>query len=105
NRVDTRLGPLALVTIDNGEDHTKPTVFGRDAFVSGLSVVEQLEQGDWIAMVLTGKPFVFAAGADLEAFPKVRTRAEAIEGSRAGPQVFRRIRALPFPPGAALNRP
>jgi 3-hydroxyacyl-CoA dehydrogenase/enoyl-CoA hydratase/carnithine racemase len=103
NRVDTRLGPLALVTIDNGEDHTKPTVFGRDAFISGLGAVEQLEQGDWVAMVLTGKPFVFAAGADLDEFPKVRTRAEAIEGSRAGHELFGRIHALPFPTVAAIN--
>jgi hypothetical protein len=28
-------GRLALVTVDNGEDHTKPTVFGRGAFQSG----------------------------------------------------------------------
>ena len=29
NRVASRVGPIALVTIDNGEDHTKPTTLGR----------------------------------------------------------------------------
>ena len=66
NRVDTRVGPLALVTMDNGAYHTKPTVFGRSAFESALGVVDELERGHWVAMVLTGKPHVFAAGADIE---------------------------------------
>jgi 3-hydroxyacyl-CoA dehydrogenase/enoyl-CoA hydratase/carnithine racemase len=103
NRVDTRLGPLALVTMDNGEDYTKPTVFGRSAFESAVELIERLEYEDWVAMVLTGKPFVFAAGADIEEFPKIRTREEAIEGSRAGHELFGRIRALPFPTVAAIN--
>ena len=29
--VATRVGPLALVTMDNGEDWQKPNVFGREA--------------------------------------------------------------------------
>jgi 3-hydroxyacyl-CoA dehydrogenase/enoyl-CoA hydratase/carnithine racemase len=103
NRVDTRLGPLALVTMDNGADHTRPTVFGRSAFESAQSVIDELEQGDWVAMVLTGKPFIFAAGADINEFPKIRTREEAREGSRAGHELFGRIRALPFPTVAAIN--
>jgi 3-hydroxyacyl-CoA dehydrogenase/enoyl-CoA hydratase/carnithine racemase len=103
NRVDTRLGPLALVTMDNGADYTKPTVFGRSAFESAQGVIERLEQEDWVALVLTGKPYVFAAGADIEEFPKLRTREEAIGGSRAGHELFGRIRALPFPTVAAIN--
>jgi 3-hydroxyacyl-CoA dehydrogenase/enoyl-CoA hydratase/carnithine racemase len=103
NRVDTRLGPLALVTMDNGADHTKPTVLGRSAFESALGVVEELERGDWVAMVLTGKPYIFAAGADIEEFPKLRTREEAVAGSRVGHELFGRIRALSFPTVAAIN--
>ena len=102
-RVETRLGPLALVTIDNGEDYTKPTVFSRGAIESAQRVVGELESGDWVAMVLTGKPFVFAAGADITEFPKVRDRETAIEGSRAGHDLFGRIRALPYPTVAAIN--
>ena len=54
-------------------------------------------------MVLTGKPFVFCAGADLDEFPKISSREEAIEGSRAGHELFARIRALPYPTVAAIN--
>jgi 3-hydroxyacyl-CoA dehydrogenase/enoyl-CoA hydratase/carnithine racemase len=103
NRVESRVGPIALVTIDNGEDHTRPTTLGRPAMESAARVIEQLETGDWKAMVLTGKPFVFCAGADVDEFARVASREDAIEGSRAGHQLFGRIRALPYPTVAAVN--
>ncbi len=93
---------MALVTIDNGEDHTKPTFFGRAALESLERLLPELEEGDWAALVLTGKPFVFAAGADITEFPNA-TRELAIEGSRAGHELFGRLRALPFPTVAAVN--
>ncbi len=103
NRVETRVGPVALVTMDNGADHTKPTVLGRSALESADRVISELESGDWAAMLLTGKPFVFCAGADIDEFPKISSREEAIAGSRAGHDLFGRIRALPFPTVAAIN--
>jgi 3-hydroxyacyl-CoA dehydrogenase/enoyl-CoA hydratase/carnithine racemase len=90
------------VTIDNGEDYAKPTFFGRAALESLARLLPELEEGDWAALVLTGKPFVFAAGADITEFPNA-TRELAIEGSRAGHELFGRIRALPFPTVAAVN--
>ena len=93
---------VALVTIDNGEDHTKPTFFGRAALESLERLLPELEEGKWDALVLTGKPFVFAAGADVTQFPGA-TRELAIEGSRAGHELFGRIRALPYPTVAAVN--
>ena len=102
-RVDTRAGALALVTMDNGADYTKPTVLGRSALESANRVVGELEDGDWTALVLTGKPYVFCAGADIDEFPKISSREEAIAGSRAGHDLFGRIRALPFPTVAAIN--
>jgi 3-hydroxyacyl-CoA dehydrogenase/enoyl-CoA hydratase/carnithine racemase len=94
--------PLALVTIDNGEDHTKPTFFGRAALESLERLLPQLEGGEWTALVITGKPYVFAAGADITEFPYA-THELAMEGSRAGHELFSRIRALPFPTIAAVN--
>jgi 3-hydroxyacyl-CoA dehydrogenase/enoyl-CoA hydratase/carnithine racemase len=97
-----RAGEIALVTIDNGEDYTKPTFFGRAALESLERLLPELEEGDWAALVVTGKPFVFAAGADVTQFPGA-TRELAIEGSRAGHELFGRIRALPYPTVAAIN--
>ncbi|HVM17354.1 MAG TPA: 3-hydroxyacyl-CoA dehydrogenase NAD-binding domain-containing protein [Gaiellaceae bacterium] len=101
-RVESEAGPLALVTIDNGADHTKPTFFGRAALESAERAIEELESGEWAGMVLTGKPFVFAAGADIGEFPDVTPEA-AREGSRAGHELFLRIHRLPFPTLAAIN--
>ncbi|HEX6701822.1 MAG TPA: 3-hydroxyacyl-CoA dehydrogenase NAD-binding domain-containing protein, partial [Gaiellaceae bacterium] len=98
----TRAGEIALVTIDNGEDHTKPTFFSRGALESLDRVLGELERGDFAAMVLTGKPFVFAAGADITEFPGIDAEL-AREGSRAGHELFGRVRALPFPTVAAVN--
>ena len=95
-------GALALVTIDNGADHTKPTFFGRAALASLERLLPQLEQEEWAALVLTGKPFVFAAGADIREFPNA-TRELATEGSRRGHELFARIRELPYPTVAAVN--
>ncbi len=103
NRVDSRVGPIALVTVDNGEDYTKPTTLGRSAFESAVALLEQLEGGEWAAMVVTGKPFVFCVGADIDEFTRMRSVEDAVEGTRAGHALFGRIRALPFPTVAAIN--
>jgi 3-hydroxyacyl-CoA dehydrogenase/enoyl-CoA hydratase/carnithine racemase len=96
-------GPIALVTIDNGRDHTKPTVFGRSAFESLERVLEGLESDQWAALVITGKPYFFSAGADLDEFTQRADPELAREGSRTGHELFGRIRALPYPTVAAIN--
>src|SRR2546430_16342783 len=97
-----RAGDLAVVTIDNGADHTKPTVLGGAAMSALDSTLGELEQGDFAAAVFTGKPYVFAAGADRDEFPSA-TAESARAGSRTGHELFGRIRALPFPTVAAIN--
>ena len=101
--VETRVGRIALVTIDNGEDWTKPSTFGRAAFESAWRALDRLESEDWAGMLLTGKPFVFAAGADIREFPKTTTPELARAGSKAGHDAFARIAGLPYPTLAAWN--
>jgi 3-hydroxyacyl-CoA dehydrogenase/enoyl-CoA hydratase/carnithine racemase len=101
-RLDSDAGPVALLTIDNGEDWQKPTFLGRAALESLDRVLDALESSEWAALVLTGKPFVFCAGADIDQFPDV-TPELAREGSRVGHELFARIAALPFPTVAAIN--
>jgi len=95
-------GDVALVTIDNGEDWTKPTFFGEAALRSLERVLDELERGDYSAVLITGKPFFFAAGADITEFPNI-TRERAVDGARAGHELFGRLRALPIPSVAAIN--
>jgi 3-hydroxyacyl-CoA dehydrogenase/enoyl-CoA hydratase/carnithine racemase len=101
-RVETERGPIALVTIDNGEDHTKPTSLGRHALESLARTLEELEGSDWTGMVLTGKPFVFCAGADINEFAGIDPETARL-GSRTGHELFARIAALPYPTLAAIN--
>ena len=102
-RIATRVGPLALVTIDNGEDWQKPNVFGRAALESLTELIPRLQDDDWRGLVLTGKPFVFSVGADLTEFPLMTTPELARAAAKAGHDAFAAIRALPFPTLAAIN--
>ena len=98
----TRVGRIALVTIDNGADWRKPNTFGREALESLRSVLSELQAGDWGGLLLTGKPLVFAAGADIDEFPGM-TADRAREAGRAGHELFSALRSLPFPTLAAIN--
>ncbi|MGH8899196.1 MAG: 3-hydroxyacyl-CoA dehydrogenase NAD-binding domain-containing protein [Egibacteraceae bacterium] len=96
-------GRLALLTMDNGADHTKPTTFGPDALESLAVALDELEaQPDLKGLLLTGKPFVFAAGADLDAFVDA-TPSFAREASRRGHQLFGRLSDLRLVTLAAIN--
>ena len=101
-RVETEAGTFAVMTIDNGEDWQRPNTFGPEAMASLAARLEELENGDWAGMVLTGKPFVFCAGADINQFHGVDPDT-ARQGSKAGHELFGRIAALPFPTLAAVN--
>ena len=101
-RLETRVGPVALVTIGNGADWRKPNTFGEEALRSLKEVLGLLRSRDWRGLVLTGKPLVFAVGADITQFPGI-TPERAREGSRAGHELFGRLRELPFQTLAAVN--
>jgi 3-hydroxyacyl-CoA dehydrogenase/enoyl-CoA hydratase/carnithine racemase len=101
-RIETRLGPLALVTMDNGEDWQKPSTFGEAALRSLEETLDRIEGETWSGLVLTGKPFVFAVGADIGEFGSI-TPERARRGGEAGHALFRRIKELPVPTLAAIN--
>jgi 3-hydroxyacyl-CoA dehydrogenase/enoyl-CoA hydratase/carnithine racemase len=101
--VPSRVGPIALMTMDNGEDWQKPNVFGSAALESLGECLAALRTRTWSGLVLTGKPFVFATGADLTEFPRMSTPELARAAAVAGHQAFGAIRDLPFPTLAAIN--
>ena len=51
DRVDT----VALVTMDDGSGPGRPNVFGRAALESLARLLPELEEGDFSALVITGK--------------------------------------------------
>ncbi|MGO4342812.1 3-hydroxyacyl-CoA dehydrogenase NAD-binding domain-containing protein [Pedococcus sp. 2YAF34] len=100
-------GVLALVTLDNGFDHTKPNTFGPQTIAGLLEVVRRLraraEAGEIQAVAITGKPFIFAVGADLKAVAQATSRDQALEVARAGHAAFAAIMDLPVPSFAFVN--
>jgi 3-hydroxyacyl-CoA dehydrogenase/enoyl-CoA hydratase/carnithine racemase len=102
-----KAGTLALITLDNGFDHTKPNTFGPETIKGLLATVEGLrvraEAGEVQAVGITGKPFIFAVGADLKAVSQARTREQALEVARAGHAAYGAIMDLPVPTFAFIN--
>jgi 3-hydroxyacyl-CoA dehydrogenase/enoyl-CoA hydratase/carnithine racemase len=100
-------GTLALVTLDNGFDHTKPNTFGPQS-IAGLQVAvdtlrARAEAGEIVAVAITGKPFIFAVGADLTGVVHVTAREQALEIAQAGHRAFASIMDLPVPTFAFVN--
>ncbi|GGO70746.1 3-hydroxyacyl-CoA dehydrogenase NAD-binding domain-containing protein [Nonomuraea cavernae] len=97
-------GTMALITLDNGFDHTRPNTFGpRGLFALNGALSEIEARTDLVAVGVTGKPFIFAVGADLKGASAVTSREEALAIGRLGHHVFRRLGELPIPSFAFVN--
>ncbi|HEY9388812.1 MAG TPA: 3-hydroxyacyl-CoA dehydrogenase NAD-binding domain-containing protein [Mycobacteriales bacterium] len=98
-------GEVALVTLDNGHDHRRPSTFGPAGLASLDAALDQIEahQPPVAAIAVTGKPFVFAVGADVTGIPRVTDRDTAREIARAGHRVFARLRDSTVPTFAFVN--
>ncbi|MEU8123396.1 3-hydroxyacyl-CoA dehydrogenase NAD-binding domain-containing protein [Spirillospora sp. NPDC049024] len=97
-------GTLALITLDNGFDHTKPNTFGPGGLAELNAALDAVAARDDIAAVaVTGKPFIFAVGADLKGVPLIRRREDAAAIGRLGHDVFRRLGELDVPSFAYYN--
>jgi 3-hydroxyacyl-CoA dehydrogenase/enoyl-CoA hydratase/carnithine racemase len=100
-------GTLALITLDNGKDHTRPSTFGPGGLASldaALDLVApRAAAGEIVAVGVIGKPFIFAVGADLSGVPAIDSREAALAIGRLGHGVFRRLGELPVPSFAFVN--
>ncbi|MEU6740368.1 3-hydroxyacyl-CoA dehydrogenase NAD-binding domain-containing protein [Streptosporangium sandarakinum] len=97
-------GTMALITLDNGFDHTKPSTFGPAGLTSLAEALDAIEaRTDLAAVGVTGKPFIFAVGADLKGAALVADRDQALEIGRLGHRVFRRLGELSVPSFAFVN--
>ena len=68
-------GTFALVTLDNGLDHSKPTTLGPNTLIELGTVLEGLKEraarGEIAGVGVTGKPYFLVAGADLSTVKSV----------------------------------
>jgi 3-hydroxyacyl-CoA dehydrogenase/enoyl-CoA hydratase/carnithine racemase len=101
---DQGSGTMALITLDNGRDHTRPNTFGPAGLLSLNDALDEVAARTDIAAVgITGKPFIFAVGADLSGAPLIAARDEALTIARLGHAVFRRLGELSVPSFAFVN--
>jgi 3-hydroxyacyl-CoA dehydrogenase/enoyl-CoA hydratase/carnithine racemase len=98
-------GEIALITLDNGHDHTRPSTFGPGGLASLEAAIDAAEAHTPAvrAIAVTGKPFIFAVGADLSGVPVLRNREQALELGRLGHRVFRKLTDASVPTFAFVN--
>jgi len=100
-------GRFALITLDNGLDHTKPTTFGPQSLALLNAAIDQVEKeaaaGEIAGVGITGKPFIFAVGADLKGVELLKRHEDALAIGKGGHDVFKRLSGLAVPTFAYYN--
>lgn len=96
-------GKLALITLDNGHDHNRPNTFGPKSLLALDAAITDASARDVVAVAITGKPFIFAAGADLSALSFLTEREQSVAIGKLGHDVFRRLGSLGKPTFAFIN--
>ena len=96
-------GNLALITLDNGADHNRPNTFGPASLAALSNAIDEAQKSDAVAIAVTGKPFIFAAGADLSAMSFLKDKSQAIAIGDLGHDVFIKLYESKKPTFAFIN--
>jgi 3-hydroxyacyl-CoA dehydrogenase/enoyl-CoA hydratase/carnithine racemase len=96
-------GTLALITLDNSLDHTRPNTLGPQSLASIDAAISDAVSRKPAAIAVTGKPFIFAAGADLSGLAFLNKREQALAIGKLGHDVFRRFDEIGIPTFAFIN--
>jgi 3-hydroxyacyl-CoA dehydrogenase/enoyl-CoA hydratase/carnithine racemase len=84
-------GTLSLITLDNGMDYNRPNTLGPQSLKGLSDALTTAENSSSAAIAITGKPFIFAAGADLSALPFLKDKAQAVAMGKYGHDLFKRL--------------
>ncbi|MDQ0679008.1 3-hydroxyacyl-CoA dehydrogenase/enoyl-CoA hydratase/carnithine racemase [Arthrobacter pascens] len=100
-------GTFALITLDNGLDHSKPTTLGPNTLIELGTVLEGLreraERGEIVGVGVTGKPYYLVAGADLSAVKSLDNREHGLWMAQLGHDVYATLANLGVPSFAFIN--
>jgi 3-hydroxyacyl-CoA dehydrogenase/enoyl-CoA hydratase/carnithine racemase len=100
-------GVFALITLDNGLDHSKPTTLGPNTLVELGTVLEGLKEraarGEIVGVGVTGKPYFLVAGADLSAVKSLENREHGLWMAQLGHDVYATLANLGVPSFAFIN--
>ena len=97
-------GKAAIITLDNGYDHTKPSSFGPAGLKNLWRALDEVEAAEGVKLVaVTGKPFIFLAGADVKLMPKLESREQGLQLAQAGHSLYKRLKDSAVPTFAFVN--
>lgn len=100
-------GTLALVTLDNGKDHTRPNTLGPQGLVELRETLWGLQkeaaEGTIQAVAITGSPFILAAGADLSKVGDIPDRATGVLMVKLGHQTLGLLGEMGVPSFCFIN--
>lgn len=98
---------LALLTLDNGLDHRKPTTLGPNSLIELREALEvqaqRAKNGEIDALAITGKPYFLIAGADLSAVTRLSDPAQATAMATLGHRAYDLLADLGVPTFAFIN--
>jgi 3-hydroxyacyl-CoA dehydrogenase/enoyl-CoA hydratase/carnithine racemase len=95
--------PAAIITLDNGFDHTKPNSFGPAGLRSLDAAITAATEAQPAFIAVTGKPFIFCVGADITGMPYITKHEQAVALGELGHRVFARLRDSAIPTFAFIN--
>ena len=93
---------VAMITLDNGRDRNRPNTFGPFGLASLDAAISAAIDAAPDAIAITGKPFSFAAGADLAQLTDADAHS-AEKFAALGNLVFGRLRNAPIPTVPLIN--
>ena len=100
-------GMLALVTLDNGRDHTRPSTLGPAGLMELASVLDEQKAraaaGEIRALAITGKPFILAAGADLSKVGDIPSYEAGLQMAQMGHYALGKLGELGVPSFCFIN--
>ena len=98
---------IALVTLDNDRDHTRPSTLGPGTLLELATTLDGLRMrataGEIDGVAVTGKPFIFAAGADLSRVSDIPSRAIARQMAELGHYALGKLDELGVPSFVFIN--
>ena len=98
---------LALITLDNGRDHTRPNTLGPATLTELGETLDGLKAraaaGEIQAVGITGKQYILAAGADLSDISRVGSKDNARLIAQLGHKVIGSLSDLGVPSFAFVN--
>ncbi|MCU1422207.1 MAG: 3-hydroxyacyl-CoA dehydrogenase, partial [Microbacteriaceae bacterium] len=98
---------LALITLDNGRDHTRPSTLGAATLVEFADTLDALKEraarGEIAGVAVTGKPYFLAAGADLSKVSEIPNREIGKQMAQLGHCALGKLSELGVPSFVFIN--